>query len=180
MVTVSHDHAGHKNATNVPGNPQIIRKPGITEVNGTVIKIFPCYHDKYSGKQRGINVIFCLIVYGISICHLGDLGHTLTNKQAVSLGEIDVLLIPLGGYSTIDGEIASAICDEVRPREAVPMHYRTSECGFPLALVEDFLCGRSDAVMTNKCEVTLKASDLPEQQNWVVSPALGRLQNRSV
>ena len=55
---------------------------------------------------------------------------------------LDVLLIPVGGFFSIDGREAASLVKELRPRITIPMHYRSIEHGFGfdvLGTVDDFL-----------------------------------------
>ncbi len=79
IVITSHDHSDHDNVASVRGNPEIVR--GTTEIKGIKFRGIPTYHDEAKGQQRGKNTIFCFEVDGAKVCHLGDLGHTLGDKQ---------------------------------------------------------------------------------------------------
>ena len=102
------------------------------------------YHDTTNGLQRGKNSIFIVEVDGLFICHLGDLGHELTDAQVKAIGKVDVLMVPIGGIYTINGEQAQAVMKQLKPRLFVlPMHY-----GVPnfddLAGPEEFLDGQKN------------------------------------
>ena len=61
----------------------------------------------------------------VRVVHLGDLGQTeLSNEQVEQLGEVDVLLIPVGGVYTIDGKDAISIVHQIQPSVVIPMHYK--------------------------------------------------------
>ena len=98
------------------------------------------FHDGKHGELRGRNLISVISSDGISLAHLGDLGHELSGAQLEELGSIDVLLIPVGGYYTIDALTAKKVADAVAPRVLVPMHYRFGAHGYPeIGTLEDFL-----------------------------------------
>lgn len=100
----------------------------------------PTFHDGEGGSLRGDNTVHRLTAEGISLVHLGDLGHLLTDQQVRALTPCDVLLVPVGGFYTIDARRAKAVADQLRPRVIVPMHYRDGERGYEvLAPVEAFL-----------------------------------------
>ena len=122
IVTVSHDHFDHNNAAAVKGSPRVIK--GTTEAKGIKFKGIPTHHDEAGGKQRGNNIIFCFEVDGIRVCHLGDLGHPLDDKQVAEIGKVDIVLTPVGGNFTIDARVATEVCDKLTPRVIIPMHYR--------------------------------------------------------
>jgi L-ascorbate metabolism protein UlaG (beta-lactamase superfamily) len=88
--------------------------------------------------------MFCFAVDGVNVCHLGDLGHDLDDRAVADAGPVDVLLIPVGGNFTIDAAVASRVCDKLKPKIAIPMHFRNERCpNFPVAGVDDFVAMRS-------------------------------------
>ena len=171
IVTVSHDHFDHNNVAAVGGNPAIVR--GTTGVKGISFRGVPTYHDEAAGKKRGNNTIFCFEIDGVKVCHLGDLGHPLNERQAAELGEIDLLLIPVGGFFTIDAVTASQLCERLKPRVIIPMHYRNKKCAFPISDVDEFLQGKKNVSRLDASEVKLKSGELPADTRIIVlQPAL--------
>ena len=171
IVTISHEHHDHNNAAAVRGNPAVVRKT--TEVKGINFRGIPTYHDEAAGKERGNNTIFCFEVDGVKVCHLGDLGHMLNERQAAELGEIDILLTPVGGFYTIDAATASQICDQLKPRVIIPMHYRNKKCTSPISGVDEFLQGKKNVSRLDTSEVEFKSGKLPaDTQIIVLQPAL--------
>lgn len=97
------------------------------------------FHDDANGAKRGANTIRALTAEGITVVHLGDLGHTLSAEQVAAIGKCDVLLIPVGGTYTLDTAQAKALAQQIAPRVVVPMHYRRGAMGFEvLQTVEEF------------------------------------------
>jgi len=171
IVTTSHDHADHSNVEAVRGNPAVVR--GTTQVKGINFRGTSTYHDEAAGKKRGNNTIFCFEIDGVKVCHLGDLGHPLNEKQAAELGEIDILLTPVGGFYTIDAATASQICDQLKPRVIIPMHYRNKKCTFPISGVDEFLQGKKNVSQPDTSEAEFKSGKLPaDTQIIVLQPAL--------
>jgi len=138
IVTTSHDHRDHGYVAGVRGNPQVIRTPGEHRLKGIRILGIPTHHDERGGKQRGPNVIYVVDMDGVTICHLGDLGHPLKKEQVGQIGAVDVLMVPVGGVYTIDARQAAELVRQVGPRLVLPMHYQTPALSFPLAPVDDF------------------------------------------
>jgi len=98
------------------------------------------FHDGKHGELRGRNLISVISSEGMNLAHLGDLGHELSGAQLEELGSIDVLLIPVGGYYTIDAKTAKKIADAIAPRVLVPMHYRFGAHGYPeIGTLDEFL-----------------------------------------
>lgn len=125
IVTISHDHSDHNYPQGITGEPLIIDWPGEYEKKGVRVSGFATYHDKKKGAERGHNTIFKIDSEGVSILHCGDLGHTLDDSTLEAIGDIDVLLIPVGGHYTIDAKEAVEVIKQVEPSVIVPMHYRT-------------------------------------------------------
>jgi L-ascorbate metabolism protein UlaG (beta-lactamase superfamily) len=125
IVTVSHDHPDHSYSKAVAGSPVVLNGPGEYEIHGAFVTGIDTYHDGERGAERGPNVAFVVELEDIRVCHLGDLGHTPTAEQAEEMTGVDVLLIPIGGESTIDGAKAAEVVSLLEARLVIPMHYRT-------------------------------------------------------
>ncbi len=139
IVTISHDHPGHNNASGVKGEPRVLTGPGEYEIRNIFITGIQTWHDKKGGKERGANTVYIVEMDGLTICHLGDLGHVPTQTQAEALGNIDVLLIPVGGVSTINASDASEIVSLVEPQIVIPMHHQLPDLAFKLDPPAKFL-----------------------------------------
>ena len=168
IVTVSHNHTDHNNVATVQGNPTVVRKAATAEIKGIEFNGIPCYHDEVGGNKRGDNTIFCFEVDGVRVCHLGDLGHQLSDKQVAELGRIDILLIPVGGFYTIDAKVATEVCNQLKPKVIIPMHYKTDKCGFPVAGVDEFLRGKEGVSRLDASEVEFKPGELPAGTQIIV------------
>ena len=166
VVTVSHDHFDHNNVDSVGGNPQVVKEPA--EAKGIKFEGVATHHDESGGSERGNNTIFCMDIDGVKVCHLGDLGHPLSDQQVADIGKIDVLLIPVGGFFTIDARVASEVCDRLSPRVIVPMHFKNEKLDFPIAGVDDFLEGKGNVRKMDSSEVEFKAGALPAETEIVV------------
>ncbi len=142
IVTVSHDHSDHNYVAGLPGTPQVIQGAGRHEAKGIVFEGLFTYHDSCRGSERGENTIFTFVADGIKVCHLGDLGHVLTETEIDALGGIDMLLIPVGGFYTIDPKEATTVAGQLRPKLLIPMHFKTEKCTFPIEPVDAFLEGK--------------------------------------
>jgi L-ascorbate metabolism protein UlaG (beta-lactamase superfamily) len=174
IVLTSHDHADHNYTKDLPGTPQVVKGSGSKTVKGISIKGIASYHDPSKGNERGTNTIFTFKIDNIQLCHLGDLGHLLSDKELVEIGPIDILLIPVGGYFTIDSKEATRVAEQIKPKILIPMHFKTEKCGFPIAAVEDFLKGKSNIKRPKSSEATFDQPNLPQQQVEIVvlEPAL--------
>lgn len=168
IVTVSHDHFDHNNVSAVKGSAEVVKGSGTKTVKGIQFKGVATYHDEAKGGQRGDNVVFCFSVDGIRVCHLGDLGHKLSNEEIAEIGAVDVLLVPVGGFFTIDAKVASQVCEDLKPKVVIPMHFKTPKCDFPISQVDDFLAGKLGVKRLNSSESDFKASELPKTTEIVV------------
>src|SRR4030042_4328262 len=139
IVTISHEHTGHSYIQGIGGEPKVLTGPGEYEISGVLTLGLQTYHDGEHGTKRGKNTIFVFEVDDLVICHLGDLGHTLDAEQIEKINSADVLLVPVGGVSTIDAIQAAEIVRRVEPKIVIPMHYKTLVLKRDLAPVDRFL-----------------------------------------
>jgi L-ascorbate metabolism protein UlaG (beta-lactamase superfamily) len=152
-VTISHEHPDHANLSLLQGKPRVLRgltadKKGWIRIDERVkditIRSVGVYHDAKRGVESGLATVFIFETGGVRIAHLGDLGHALTDQQLSAIGSVDVVLVPVGGFSTVDAREATHVVDQIRPRLlAIPMHYKTDVVTMKdLAPVDPFLAGR--------------------------------------
>lgn len=168
IVTMSHDHFDHNNVSSVPGKPQVVTGSGVKTIRGVQFRGIDTYHDGSQGKERGANTAFCFSVDGIELCHLGDLGHRLSQDQISEIGSIGVLFIPIGGVFTIDAKMAGMVVDDLKPKVAIPMHYKTVKCDWPLNTVDDFVADKKNVRKLNLSEIEFKSGKLPEVTEIVI------------
>ena len=177
IITVSHDHNDHNAVKSLTGtsrraNPFIVTDAGEYEVGGISVFGVQTFHDANGGVERGTNMVFTLLVDGIRICHLGDLGHELTPGQLEEIGEVDVLLCPVGGVYTIDPDLAVKTIRAIEPGIVIPMHYKSEKHNTDVfgdvKTLEDFLkvYGVSPTPVA-KLELASKSS-VPEETELVV------------
>jgi L-ascorbate metabolism protein UlaG (beta-lactamase superfamily) len=158
---VSHDHPDHNFVQALQGKPRVVKGPGAHTVSGITFQGIPAYHDTSRGSERGENVIFCFTVDDVRLCHLGDLGHLLDVIAAQAIGTVDVLMMPVGGYYTIDAEAATTVMNILKPRLLIPMHFKTAKCGFPITTVDDFLVNKTGVRKLSTSEITVSRETLP-------------------
>lgn len=173
VVLVTHDHQDHNNVGVVTtaggGKPLKFSEPGEYEIAGVVITAIDSFHDDTQGSQRGKNTIFHIYFESLNIVHLGDLGQSqLTEDQITQIGEVDILLIPVGGVYTIDGKKASTIVSQLEPKIIIPMHFKMEGLKFDLEGVEVFLkeMGVENNVPQPKLSIT--KDKLPDEPQVVV------------
>jgi L-ascorbate metabolism protein UlaG (beta-lactamase superfamily) len=168
IATVSHDHGDHNHVEGIRGQPRVFSIPGEYEVQGVFVTGIPTFHDRKQGSERGQNIVFLFDFDGLTICHLGDLGDMLSQSQAEALGNVDVLLVPVGGVYTITAARAAEVVSLLEPRLVIPMHYKTKALRLRLGTLRPFLneMGAEDVAPRESLRVT-KAS-LPEETEIVV------------
>ena len=168
IVLVSHNHKGHNNVDAVKGSPIVVRGIRSQKIRGIEFKGLASFHDNSQGRQRGLNTIFCFKVNDIRICHLGDLGHQPSDQQLYEIGTVDLLLIPTGAGSTIGPAQATLLCNRIKARVVIPMHFKTSKCTFPPAKVDDFVRGKPNVKIIDSSEIELVKNNLPPGTEIVV------------
>lgn len=132
-VLCSHEHRDHNYRQGVALCPS-----GAAAFSVRAVKSF---HDECGGAKRGENLLHLVTLpSGLRVLHLGDLGHALSEETIAQLARPDLLLVPVGGHYTIDAAAAKAVCDALRPRWIIPMHYRGEGFGYDvIGPVGDFL-----------------------------------------
>jgi len=161
IVTISHQHPSHNYHQGVGGEPRLITVPGEYEIKGVLIIGIATFHDAEGGQKRGKNTIYVMDVDGVAICHLGDLGHVLTAEQVEEIDDVDVLLLPVGGASTIDASMAAEVIRQLEPKVVVPMHYKTPVLNRELGPVEKFLKEMGIERLDSQPKLSLTPSSLP-------------------
>ena len=147
-VICSHSHADHAYAQGVALTGL---KPSfaVTQV--------PTFHDEKHGALRGENTVTLIEAEGVRLVHLGDLGHELSREQISMLGRVDVLLVPIGGYYTIDAKAAHNVAVSLQAKIVIPMHYRGAGFGYDVIAENDEFLSLSENVTrieTNVVEIS--------------------------
>ena len=161
IVTVSHQHPSHSYVQGVGGETKIVKGPGEYEISDVLIIGIAAFHDAEKGGNRGKNTIFLMEIDGISVCHLGDLGHVLTAEQVEEIGDVDALLLPVGGVSTIGASLAAEVVRQTAPKAVIPMHYKTPAINRELEPVEKFLKEMGMEQTGSQPKLSLTKSNVP-------------------
>jgi L-ascorbate metabolism protein UlaG (beta-lactamase superfamily) len=168
IVTISHDHPHHNAVSAVKGDPFVISGPGEYEVRGVFVTGVWSYADDKAGKERGRNTIFVFYLGDLVVCHLGALGHTLSAQQVEALSGVDVLLVPVGGHTSLSAAKASEVISQIEPKIVVPMHYATGRESVQLDTLDKFTKEMGLKEWTPQDRLNVKASDLDENTQIVV------------
>ncbi len=191
LLLVTHAHPDHANAAAIPArsrgetaipagqgrgseNQWLITGPGEYELSGLAIQGIPTFHDPKGGHERGLNTAFRMAIAseGIVLAHLGDFGEEAMRAETLeALGDVDILMIPVGGTYTIDGQTAAKVVRQIEPRMVIPMHYALPGLSIKLAPVESFLNAYGAPPADRSARLTklvIRKRDVPEDATRVV------------
>jgi len=166
IVTISHAHPDHSSLKHISNEPLIIDWPGQFEKMGVRISGFSTWHDAVGGKERGENIMY-RVEDDISVLHCGDLGAIPDEKLLDEIGEVHVLMVPVGGVSTLDATQAVELIKHIEPSIVIPMHYKVGILQ-NLAPLEDFLKKIGVGSVQPVQKLTLKKDELTEEMKVVV------------
>lgn len=154
QVLCSHEHGDHSGRECVDRKAEKESPFTISEIH--------TFHDEVKGAKRGSNTIYILEADGMRIVHMGDIGCELEPEQMDQLKNVDVMMIPVGGFYTIDAEQASALVRQVNPKVTIPMHFRKGNIGYSeISTVDDFLAGKENVVICESSSVDLNNIQKP-------------------
>ncbi len=168
IVLKTHDHKDHNFLSAVGGDPVQITGPGEYEIKGVAVVGVGVFHDKQNGAEKGKNTVYNIQIDGVSIVHVGDLGHQFTQAQLEEIGDTDILLIPVGGTYTIDAKDAAEIVAQLEPRIIIPMHYGIEGLKFPLDGVDKFLKEMGTEAITPQPKLSITKDKLPEESQVII------------
>lgn len=168
IVLVSHDHYDHNSVKTVEKEgSKVITDERKKNISNVEIKGIESFHDECRGEKRGKNIIFKFTMDNITFCHLGDLGHELDENAVQQIGDVDILFIPIGGTFTIDAVQAWNVINAIRPKIAIPMHYKIGGLSLPIAGIDSFLGQTKHKVIHVGNEIDIEKEDLPaEPEIW--------------
>ena len=168
IVTISHDHPHHSFVAGVRGNPRVITGPGEYEIAGVFIYGIGTFHDAEGGRRRGKNTAYLMELDEVRVCHLGDLGHVPSSEQVEEMAGADVLLIPVGGVSTINAAAAAETINLIEPKIVIPMHFKTEAVNIELEPVDRFLKELGLKGILPEPKLVVTKSNLPEERKVVL------------
>ena len=170
IVCVTHDHPGHNNVKGLGGTPYVVHGPGEYEVGGVLITALRTFHDAKKGEERGGNTIYLIHMDDLLICHLGDLGHALSANQQQEANGADVLMVPVGGHTTIDAAAAAEVVGAVEPSIIIPMHYgpNGNKGGVPLDPIEGFFHAMGVPIAEAQTKLVVTRATIPAAPQVVI------------
>jgi len=161
IVTVSHQHPSHSYVQGIGGEPRLIKGPGEYEISNILIIGIATFHDSVKGQSRGKNTAYLMEIDGVAVCHLGDIGHMLNDEQVEEMGNVDVLLLPVGGVNTINAAMAAEVIRKIEPKAVIPMHYKTPALKRELDPVEAFLKEMGMGQIEPRPKISFSRTNLP-------------------
>ncbi len=169
IVLISHNHPDHNNIKAISGNPFFIDGPGEYEIKEVFIQGIAGFHDDSQGKERGETTIYIIEAEGMRICHLGDLGQKeLSPEQAEEIGEIDILMLPIGGVYTISAKEAVSVMSQIEPKIIIPMHYLIPKLKIKLEGIDKFLKITGLKKIEPLPKLSIKKKDLSEEEAKII------------
>ncbi|MFW6196994.1 MAG: MBL fold metallo-hydrolase [Thermoplasmatota archaeon] len=172
IVLVSHDHFDHNAVRLVKkSTTEVIKSTEERTIGDLKIKGIKTYHDEKQGEKRGENIIYIFETNSTKFCHLGDLGHIPSDDIIEEIKNVDFLFIPTGGTFTIGPDRAEKLLDMVKPKIAVPMHYKVGGLSLDVNSVEPFISKYpKEKIHKIGVELDFIHQDLPEETEvWVFS-----------
>ena len=157
----SHGHFDHNYVASLQGSPRVLDSVGEYDVNGIKVSMTHTFHDPEGGRLRGDNLIMRVTGDGVTVVHLGDLGHMPDEAQLAAMSGADVLLVPIGGHFTIDTDQAVRVIELAKPKTAIAMHFANEYCHFPVTDEKRFVALTGAQLLPNEIDVTPEA-DLPK------------------
>lgn len=161
IITVSHAHPGHAYLETLQEEARIIKGPGEYEIKDTYVTGTATFHDDAQGKKLGKNTVYVIEMEGVTLCHLGDLGHSLSPEVTGELGNINVLFVPVGGHSTIGASLAADLVRNLNPGFVVPMHYKTADEKGELDFPEKFLKELGHKELATQPKLVVTRTNIP-------------------
>jgi len=169
IVTVSHNQETDLQTHVIHGPFKLLDGPGEYEISGVFITGISTFADNQKGAKHGLNTVFTFDFEGLTVCHLGRLGHVPTQSQVKDLGAVNVLLVPVGDGGSLTPAQASKVISLLEPSIAIPMYYQVA--GLPegeLGSVDHFLKEVGKESVNGKKTLTVRTTDLLEETQIVV------------
>ncbi len=163
IITISHEHYDHNNTMGIKGKPVVLKGTVNRDTHKMIFKGISSYHDSVYGKNRGNNTIFFFFLDEMVLCHLGDLGHVLENRQLEEINQVDILFIPVGGYYTLNHIQADQVIEQLKPKIVLPMHYKTDAIKWPIDPLSFFLDKQDNIKIMGENSFEIEAGALPEK-----------------
>lgn len=168
LVTVSIDDPGHNHVSGVAGDPRVVNGPGEFEIAGASVVGVTTYRDKDKGSVAGRNIAYVIELEDLRVCHLGGIGHVPTSDQVEEIGNVDILMVPVGGGDSLDAPPAAETVSLIEPKLVIPMHFKTDIEKAALNPVERFLKEMGAKTTESHAKIAVTRSSLPDETQILV------------
>lgn len=169
IILISHQHYDHNNIEGAPPDAFLIKGPGEYEVKGVFIKGIQSFHDKSQGQERGLNTIYVIKMEDMVLVHLGDFSEgRLSEEQVEKIGDVDLLMIPIGGTYTLNYKEAVETINQIEPKIVIPMHYKVQGLKLDIDGPEKFLKEMSLAPEKAEKSYKIQKKNLPAEEMKLV------------
>ena len=162
LVTVSIDDPAHNHVTGVAGDPRVIDGPGEFEIAGASVVGVTTYRDKEKSAGGHRNVVYVIELEDLRICHLGGIGHVPTSDQVEEIGNVDILMVPVGGGGSLDAPPAAETISLIEPKLVIPMHFKTDIEKHHLDPIDRFLKEMGAKSSETHAKISVARNSLPE------------------
>ncbi len=172
VVTISHNEPGHNFVEAVKGEARVLTGPGEYEIGGVFVSGIPM-HAVDEDHARW-NVAYLFQYNGLSVLHLGDLSHVPDQSSIDALGEVNVVLVPVGGGNALRAGQAAEVIALIEPHFIVPMHYALPGLAIELDPVDKFIKAMGISKVQEEDNLKVTSGVLPEQpQVILLRPRIG-------
>jgi L-ascorbate metabolism protein UlaG (beta-lactamase superfamily) len=168
LVTVSIDDAAHNHVSGVAGDPRVINGPGEFEIAGAGVVGVTTSRSKEKGAANSRNVVYVIELEDLRICHLGGIGHVPTSDQVEEIGNVDILMVPVGGGDSLDAPPAAETVSLIEPKLVIPMHFKTDVEKASLDPIDRFLKEMGAKTTETHAKIAVTRSSLPEQTQVLI------------
>jgi len=184
ILAITHGHDDHSYVDGVTGfegvplsagrvneNAFLVYGPGEYEINNIQIMGIPSFHDSKKGEERGQNTIYLITIEGVTIVHLGDLGHDLPDNLLDELSSANILMLPVGGVYTINHTVAEKILNDISPNIVVPIHYKVdgmTDTFNEVDVVDKFLANVDSENLSKESKLKIKGASSFEQDKTII------------
>ena len=151
------------------GEPFMVNDPGEYDLKGITITGIPLKQDDVKGGKGRYVTATLIESEDIRILNLNHIREfNMKEDDVESLGEIDILIIPVGGNSVITAKDASKVVHEIEPKIVIPSHYATEGLALPYEPADGFIKemgGKSE----NMEKLLIKMKDLEPDKIQVIT-----------
>lgn len=171
VVTISHDAPGHNAVDAIQSPHYSLTGPGEYELGGVFITGLALHDTQQEPPHR--NIAYLINYDKLSVLHLGDLTYVPDQSVIEDMGNVDVLLIPVGGGNGLRASQAADVVSLIEPRYVVPMHYALPGLAVELEPVEKFLKAMGVSHAPEEETLKVSAGELTDQpQVMLLTPQI--------